>query len=115
MGSNKDLDPHRKNDANPAKGGFVSEWLSKDTWFDAEQAVAVGLADEIAEPPPLPPLARLRRSAALAPKAESKEPTEQERFFQTCLAAFGKLSVCDKAAFGKRLAEWFQTSVRETD
>jgi ATP-dependent protease ClpP protease subunit len=88
----------------------VDEWLSKDTWFDAEQAVAVGLADEVVDPPPPPPRVR----AQTGPLAvASKEPTEQENLFRIFLTAFGDLAVTDKAAFARHLGEWVQTKVRE--
>ncbi len=39
---------------------IVAEWMSKDTWFNAEEAKAVGLCDEIVEP--------LQMAASIDPK-----------------------------------------------
>jgi len=85
----------------------VSDWLSKDTWSNAEEALAAGLVDEIAEPTPL------RRVVECAPGSgpEVPGPTEQELLFQTWLTAFGPVAVGDKAAFGRELRMGFVKKV----
>jgi ATP-dependent protease ClpP protease subunit len=88
----------------------VAGWLSRDTWFDADQALAVGLVDEVIPPPPI---SRIK----IAPIAASsgkvvKQQTESETLFRSLLNA-SKVEVRDLPSFGKDLAEWFKTNVRE--
>jgi ATP-dependent Clp protease protease subunit len=86
----------------------VREWLSKDTWLNADEALVAGLVDEIVEPP------RLMRSPSEVPlSAVCNGATEDERLIQAMLTGLGPVQVPDKAAFGRELAAWFSRNVKE--
>lgn len=88
----------------------VRRWVTKkDKWFDASQAVAVGLVDEILEPQP----ARLpRRTLATAGEVKPAMP-ESERMMRFFLAAFGKIEVSDRDRFLRDLEAWTFANVAE--
>lgn len=86
----------------------VTEWLSRDTWFSAQEALSVGLVDEICEVAPARDDSSFRASQ---PPTE----TEAEKVFQTWLAAFGKIEVADKEKFARKLNEFLIYKVREVE
>jgi hypothetical protein len=88
---------------------LVREWLSRDTWLNAKEALDAGLVDELVTPPRL-----LRPSEVSLPAPIlSTGPTDDERMIQTLLTGLGTVQVRDKATFGRELVQWFNRSVRE--
>jgi hypothetical protein len=83
------------------------EQLNETEWAGGGWAHRV--LDEIIETPPLP---RKMKEEAAASGPETG-PTEEQKIFETWLAAFGNLPVRDKAEFGRGLAAWFRRNVRE--
>jgi ATP-dependent Clp protease protease subunit len=85
----------------------VRKWLGKDTWLNAEEALAAGLVDEIVEALPV------RSFAKISPSVTPSFATEDERLMKTLLTGLGTIEVRDKAAFGRELAVWFNRSVKQ--
>jgi len=85
--------------------GSVCDWLSRDTWFTAEEAKAFGLVDLVFE-----------ATEAIAPAklAEAMEPTTtpEERFFFSLLKAVRPLPVVDKQNFCRELNAWCVQNVK---
>lgn len=92
--------------------GIVSEWLAKDTWFSAQEALAAGLVDEIIEAPPAPAIAAGKPVSA---SASVRPMTESEALFCTWLSAFGSVEVANKQQFAHYLHDWLQCCVSQTE
>jgi ATP-dependent protease ClpP protease subunit len=84
----------------------VSQWLETETYFDAEQAVAVGLADEVFTLPPTV------AEACDIPAIESGPLDDSGRVLDV-LRRLGQVRVKDRAAFARNLAVWTTTAIRE--
>jgi ATP-dependent protease ClpP protease subunit len=84
----------------------VFDWLARDTWFDAKDALAVGLVDAITEPLPVVPAARRLEANASAPAVASVTETESEKLFHDWLAAFGRIEVANRSKFARDLFSW---------
>lgn len=87
----------------------VATWLAADTYFTAEQALAVGLVDGILPPQPVEP----RPESVAGGEQLSAVPNEQEAMFFAWLRAFGPITTTNKEQFGRNLADWFAGNVRE--
>lgn len=88
------------------KPEVVSAWLAAgDHYFGADEALQLGLVDEIIPRPPTP---ALLRQAAAGPPGK----TESELLFESFLRAFGKIEVHDRARFERHLGEWASANVR---
>lgn len=86
-----------------------AEWTSgPDFYFDAPEALRLGLATEVYSPPVATP------TAADGPTATPSGPTPDEALFQDWLRAFGTVTVRDRLKFSHALQSWFATAVRET-
>jgi ATP-dependent protease ClpP protease subunit len=88
---------------------LVDEWLSHDTRFTPETALAVGLVDQVLTAPhnpetPLPIVAR---------PTPTRGPTEEERLFHSFLAAFGPIQTRNKGEFVRAIQTWVNTKVNE--
>ncbi len=81
----------------------VQSWLSRDTWFTAEQAQVFGLVDEVVTSP-APRPARQRKAATDSPAPMPR--TEDEKIFADWLLAFGRVQVSDREKFIRSLNEW---------
>jgi enoyl-CoA hydratase/carnithine racemase len=69
---------------------MVREWLGKDTWLSAKEALDAGLADEIVERTP-----SLRPSVAGPAPILTPGPTEDEQLLQSLLTGMGTIQVQD--------------------
>jgi ATP-dependent Clp protease protease subunit len=81
-----------------------------DRYFTPEEALSLGIVHAIADKPVpavVKPHVEEVTDSAVGPKA----PTEQEKLFATFLNAFGKMTVSNKAEFGKTLHEFLITQV----
>lgn len=87
---------------------LVWEWMARDTYFTAAEAIAAGLADAVAEIPAPRPTHRQKTALDLPATPTS---TEAEKLFKEWLCAFGQLEVADKEKFGRELGEWFNGNV----
>ncbi|MBI5384248.1 MAG: Clp protease ClpP [Verrucomicrobia bacterium] len=86
----------------------AAHWHSgPDFYFNAQEALAAGLADEIIEPPSLPVSATPSESTPAEPG-----PTEDEAFTLDFLRAIGPLRVGSRPRFERELRAWF-SGVRE--
>lgn len=83
---------------------LIREWLRKDTWFTAEEALTAGLVEEIIEPKP---------GNVIAIPLEDEPDDSQERLLLAMLDVFGDLQVVDKAKFARELNVWFAYRVKE--
>jgi ATP-dependent protease ClpP protease subunit len=88
----------------------VDDWLSRDSYFSAPEALAAGLVDEIVEPP-----AALETVAdAGTPEAPEPTQTEDEAIFHAFLGAMGSIKVRSKTELGRSLTAWLVHKVTET-
>ena len=83
----------------------VFGWLSADTYFRSEAALAVGLVDEIIPAPSAPP-ARQLQAPAPGPAVAAPAQTESELLFNDWLTAFGRIEVASRAKFTHDLIAW---------
>jgi ATP-dependent protease ClpP protease subunit len=85
----------------------VSEWLSKDTYFTAAEALAAGLVDEVFDPEvkALPAI-----TLAAAPETG---PTDDERLLMAFLTAAGPFECRSKAGLARELSAWLNSTVKE--
>jgi len=83
----------------------VSVWLDgRDHYFDAKEAMALGLVDSIFEMPALPQEVAYAGAPQLA-------PTPDEQIFRDFLSAFGELQVRNRESFARELNLWFTMNV----
>ena len=83
-----------------------------DHYFDAEQAQALGLVDEIIDRPETP--AEVATVADAGDDAPATAKTESEKLFLDFLRAFGRVQVADKEKFTRELSAWLACEVNET-
>src|SRR5262249_18484078 len=83
----------------------IRRWMLKEKWFDAQEAVTAGLADEIAPEAKMP-------IVTIPPNTEQKPAGDEVPFFDL-LNAVGFLRVNDKKKFGRELEVWFARKVQE--
>ena len=77
----------------------VRGWFRQDTWFDAHEAVAEGLADKVVpDPPQSEPVPILPGSF--------RGLTNDERLFMKILMNFRRIRVADKRRFLRELGAW---------
>jgi ATP-dependent protease ClpP protease subunit len=88
--------------------GRVREWVAGETFFDAAEARAVGLVDEIITAPAVPPVV-IAASDNTRPDAD----TEDELIFTAWLSGYGKLKVGNREKFTRNLADWVNQNVKE--
>lgn len=94
---------------------IVTEWLSKDSWFDCDQAKAAGLIDEILEPSDFGACrSPSTKSGQAVNPSDRAELSEREQLFYQWLTAFGKIEVADKQKFSRELQHWLAYNVKET-
>ena len=84
----------------------VERWLSKDSFFTAEEALEGSLVDELIDPPPAPRLRR--RSTAAVP-----DHCAGEEVFRSWLKTLGPIKVRDREKFARELDAWFARNVSE--
>ena len=87
----------------------VRRWFNgQDHWFDASQAVAMGLAHEITEAPQEAEAAIITTTT---PEAAST-PQGNESLFLHWLEAFGDVRTMDRAALNRELVAWFAYHIK---
>ena len=84
----------------------VRNWLTKDTWFSADEALQFGLVDVIFTPAPLTAQVLESRPAEISAGAQASGTTQDEEMFNAWLSAFGKIRVHDRPAFMQKLNLW---------
>lgn len=87
----------------------VHDWLSRDSWFSAQEALAVGLVDEIIQPAKPRRSKRAAQSDTYSPAALAPVP-ESEAMFRAFLTAFGPVEVRDVENFRRDLLAWSATA-----
>lgn len=86
-------------------GAVVNGWFGqRDTHFSAQDALAVGLIDEILPPRPVDNAPAKESAPEFAPE------TESERDFFLLLNAYGRVDVSDKARFLRSLRHWAENN-----
>jgi ATP-dependent protease ClpP protease subunit len=92
---------------------IVSRWLSRDTWFTSEEALAAGILDGIDEPTPEP--APQSDLAAVAFSTSPPLKSDEERAFWDWINAFGALEVENPERFRSELMQWAAFNLRQTN
>jgi hypothetical protein len=80
----------------------VRKWLSGETYFEAAEAVQVGLADEVIPDAPL---------AALIPPSAITPPSTDERLFWAFAQGIGQLKVPDPQQFKAEAIAWLNENI----
>jgi ATP-dependent protease ClpP protease subunit len=88
----------------------VRKWMTGDHYFDAEQAHAIGLVDEIIERPETP--AGVETVADTGDDEAAKARTESEALLFELLNAVGRVQVVDRERFGRELGAWLACNVK---
>lgn len=92
---------------------IVQGWLSgPDVWFDAQQALAVGLADEVLPSPAEPPTADALDNSVHAANGTLDDGSEALLF--ELLQALGRVETRDRRRLLRDLGQWAAISVFET-
>jgi ATP-dependent protease ClpP protease subunit len=91
---------------NPEK---VNTWLSgEDHWFDAKEALAEGLIDEVIKRP-----ARKQATHTSGkPAKQDAQPESSEKFFFDLLRALGPISTEDRKKFHANLGQWLSINLK---
>jgi ATP-dependent protease ClpP protease subunit len=85
----------------------AEEWLRRDTYFSAEQALEAGLVHEVIEP-----RTHVIRRGEM--QLATREPEDDgAAVLLTCLDALGDIRVRDRRRFFQRLNTWFASRVKE--
>jgi ATP-dependent protease ClpP protease subunit len=79
----------------------VNKWFEGENYFSAQEAMAVGLVDEL-----LPPRTMANPESCQAQETSASGQTESERELFAFLAAYGKIEVTDRQIFLHRLSAW---------
>ena len=83
----------------------VADWLSRDSYFSADEALAAGLVHVITEVGPAP------QTGAEAESASMPGQTEDEALFYSLLRAMGPINVRCKAEFSRAVNAWLVQAV----
>ena len=83
----------------------VADWLSRDSYFTAPEALAAGLIHIITEAGPAP------RTGTAAESASMPGQTEDEALFYSLLRAMGPINVRCKAEFSRAVNAWLVQAV----